>query len=336
MSNSKLNLLRFAFIALGFICATATADQPVVVDLHDMVSTEKQTVTLADVSQISGESSTRDRLAALDLVQLDGASDQKLVTKKQVITRILIAGFSRNEFTVSGADSITIKRGQSRDWATEIEQAIARQISASFDVDVQDVEVEIQNDLTPTVKQLLSETFEPSFRPLDHGDRLIGKRSVEIGVFSDDKMVQSIRITTNSYLYNSVAVSSRPIEKGAKITADDFFMERRRFQSKSIPSVTSEQILGQIAIRRIRAQQLILPTNFQSASVVQRSSKSSVVRPRDIVTVVANRNGLQVSMSGVEVLKAGNVGDIVMLRNPNTKKTIYGRVLTASRVELIR
>jgi flagella basal body P-ring formation protein FlgA len=122
------------------------------------------------------------------------------------------------------------------------------------------------------------------------------------------------------------AVTTHDVVVGRVLTADDVKATRGELRDLPLRRVpAADALVGARALRAMAAG-----TTIQSSFVIVRR----VVEPGDKVTVVAARGAVEVTATLVAA-DGGQVGDVIRVVNPETRKYLRGRVLRAGFVEVI-
>jgi flagella basal body P-ring formation protein FlgA len=121
-------------------------------------------------------------------------------------------------------------------------------------------------------------------------------------------------------------VARQAINRGDTITAETVASIRdevRGVPLRRLPQAV--QVVGGRALRPVPAGAVLLP----GAVTVRRA-----IEPGDPVTVVARSGDIEVTASLV-ASDGGEPGDVIRVRNPETRRDLRGRVLSEGRVEVI-
>lgn len=329
--STDIQKLCFRLIIFGCLVGAAgvvAAQEKVRIAMRPDATINSSAVTLGDLAIVEGGSAVkREAISQLDL-SINKGRKNTTISRGEMTTRLLMAGFDPNEFQLYGTRTRLIREGNSLSVQNVLESAIARHVSGNLNMDMRDVQVELLS-----FPEVLSNYVDGGyhFSALDHADRIIGRRNVLIGVFHQGRMESQVQVLAQTSITKEVLVALRPIERGEVLDRDNAFIERRQFNNFSDKWI-AEDGFGKTVSRRIRAQEALRSVDLTRRNTTNR--KEVLVRARDIVTVVANKGGLKITMSGMEAMKSGGAGDVISLRNPDSKKVVYGKVVNASLVEL--
>ena len=123
--------------------------------------------------------------------------------------------------------------------------------------------------------------------------------------------------------YDTVIVSSRAIPKGSKITADMVVKEERNVTRLHRGYFKSQKnVVGSIARFSLGGNRVLQPGNVLPPTLVSKGEK---------VVINAATQGLEIRASGI-ALSDGALGELVRVKNVQTKRIIEGRVSGAGRI----
>ncbi|MEW7850127.1 flagellar basal body P-ring formation chaperone FlgA [Massilia aurea] len=120
-----------------------------------------------------------------------------------------------------------------------------------------------------------------------------------------------------------VAVAAAPVAANAVLGEADVALERRDITTIADPVGVLEDVIGQSSRRSLRAGDVLRAGALAAPIAVKRG---------DGVMMVANRDGIEVSMAG-EALDAGARGAIVRVRNSASGQVVRMRVIGAGAVQ---
>jgi len=335
--NSRFFWLTATMFAIVGATANARAqfDEPVRIALRDNVVSNRTVVSIGELVETSGgNSSHRAKIAKLKLEIDREGNSTPTVSRSEILARILLAGFATDEFELTGPDEIQLRSANPIAVDLEISKAIQRHLSKSFNIDEQSIDVSLQLDQEQidAFSRLTSE--QHIIRPLENANQMIGRRMIELGVFSGNQLISSVRILATTSIRKQILVTSRPIRAGEKLDQSNSYVEEREIYRTNQTTTLPAEVLGQFAKRNLRAQQPVNLADVRRESEVLQVNET-VIKSRDIVNVVASKNGLKITLAGAEALRGGRVGDVIPLRNPNSKEKIFGRIKSKDLVELI-
>jgi len=120
-----------------------------------------------------------------------------------------------------------------------------------------------------------------------------------------------------------VAVAAAPVAANEALTNAQLMLDRRDISNIADPITTPDDAVGQMSRRMLRPGDILRSSQLASPVMVKRG---------DAVTMVARRDGIEVSTAG-EALDAGARGAMVRVRNANSGQVVRMRVAGPGQVE---
>lgn len=156
------------------------------------------------------------------------------------------------------------------------------------------------------------------------GDRLSQRLTLEVSCPSGTRW--RIYVPVALELTRPVVVATRPIPRGTVVTAAD--IQLREMDVASLNGsyyLTTEGILGQVAKRNIRLDEVLLHSNLSPPLVVAKG---------DEVVISAVSNGLEVKVPGT-ALSDGRAGEQIPVRNRSSERIVDARITGPGQVEVV-
>lgn len=152
-----------------------------------------------------------------------------------------------------------------------------------------------------------------------------GRQNLDVVALLDG--IPSKRLTVSVVLNQTLRtpVLRHSIRRGDIILAGDLRMEEVHL-TRPVPDRVerSQEIIGLAASRTIREDQPLRYNWFEQPMAVQRGDK---------VRIKLTRGGLTLETSGIALGK-GRVGDMISLRNPDSKRTYEAQIVAPGRAEI--
>lgn len=155
------------------------------------------------------------------------------------------------------------------------------------------------------------------------GTKLMGNTSLTIRCSSPQKW--KIHVAAHIDGQVSALIARHPIPRGMVIRNDDLeFVSRRYSQLNHGYYVSAKLLTNMEAKRNIRAGQIMTPNLIKAQKLVLRGEH---------ITIIAQNGGINLRVKG-KALMDGQIGQTIKVRNLNSKKLIYARVISAGMVRV--
>ena len=148
---------------------------------------------------------------------------------------------------------------------------------------------------------------------------------VKITIFDGEKRLRSVNATISLRRFVNAAVATKSIPKGRIIEADDITKQRVRLRSSMQHYLTPSQVVGAVAKRDIRANQII------KAYMVE---PDYAVKKRKSVKIVYKKGPIKIELLGL-ALQNGSLGDIIRVKNISSNKVLRCRVIANGVVQFV-
>lgn len=302
--------LAFASIPLGAGHGAAPEQNkgPVTIQMRNRVQMGNRVIRIRDVARlVGGDAVTRRRIGNLGLNELTESRRFCLVRAISIRTRCLLAGYDDAQFRITGAPECLADAGGA-------EQEVAEKERDPETLVVDAIRTELAG-LWQTVPQRVSVRLT---RPMS-----------ELDAIPEDVEILSVRV------YPPADPVPGPVSVMAVIKTDG------RPPLRSTVQVAARDDTPIDTTGRARLENFGSPIQLASAQQSSRSTNATpprqrlpnrpfVVRPREVVRLVAVKGPLRVSIADAVTLEAGRVGDLIRLKNPKSGKTVMARLMSAN------
>lgn len=356
------------------------SDRVVIVQVHPAVSVSSDKVTIGDVADIHGaDVVTKRRMSTLSLGTLDRSGQPVGISLRRVHYRLLLAGFSKDEFIVAGKDALVTRRGQTQVAQIGYSRNPVHSVSQSKTPHFQLPRAShgqrantLSMSTRPQQKLSVTEQVKHAARecvlsrlPWDDNDIEVNVTAISTNQSVLDRLdgaeftaelrsafpplgrvqvavvpkkrgslpINEIPVFLDVKHFQEVVVSKRGIAAGRPITADDVYIDRREIEKAGDVFRSLDDVVGKTLARGVKPLSVVSPTLIKQKVAPNPANQPYVVNIRSRVRMVGRSGILMVSMIG-EAMERGRVGDLIRVRNVDSKKEVLGRVISASQVEI--
>ncbi|MEE2833499.1 MAG: flagellar basal body P-ring formation chaperone FlgA [Candidatus Latescibacterota bacterium] len=152
-----------------------------------------------------------------------------------------------------------------------------------------------------------------------------GPTVVRLELYVDGNLDRSLAVTVDCRYYRDVVVTTRAVRRGSPLESDAFVIEERDITSLKHGWFDAlEDLADAQAGRPIGIGEIVSHRHVEPIPVVHRGD--------DIIMAVMTDN-MSLLAAG-EALQDGGVGERIRVRNLDSKKVIYGRVVDASTIRI--
>lgn len=288
-------------------------------------------VTIGDVAVLDGGDATlRSRISRLDLADAPQAGKATRLSRDLITHRIRIAGVDSGKFRVQGAEAVLVSFHGYKVPEEEIVDAAKQYLRSRMPWKADDVSIETAREI-PGAVHVSGRKEDVRFEPALRAGRLaLGTVQVDVTVFAKGVKQAQVPVSLEVHMCQPVAVASRRVARGQVLTADDIFFERRVVDNIAGYLTEAESPIGQKAKRPLQPLQAVTRGELESSE----AESNVVVRQRDAVKLVARAGNLTITATG-EALQDGRTGQMIRVRNVDSKNVVTGRVVNRNEVHVL-
>lgn len=321
---------------------------------------------VADVADLrGGDEAMRQRIAALDLEDATLAGAQTEITPLQIEFRLRVAGIDPQRVAIRGSTARVTTSPASAGSGLASSQVAEPRASALFashsklrsatDAASNDSEIEravldaAQKCLSkqlpwpdenvvvqlaqPLPRELRERTFSTAITvsaELRTPGTPLGRVALRVTIKAPGQRTLDVPVQLDVRHFEDVVVTTKPVTRGHVFSAADLKIGRQDVTLLSGYCTSLDQLVGQQAKRVFPESQLLRAVDVEPES---RVAGPPLVKRRDRVKASARSGVLLVTIVG-EAQQDGRVGELIKIKNVDSNTFIYGRVVSATEVEI--
>jgi flagella basal body P-ring formation protein FlgA len=278
-------------------------------------------ITLADVAAFGEDSALAKALASKHIAFAPKAGANITVTKKSIKDKLLRQIPENTDVTWEGASSILVTRLGIPIGPQEIEAVITEYLLQKKD--------ELPSaDFSFVPRELplpfMLPTGELAIDVIPANPNVIGSRRFTLIYKVDGKIVKNISIRGKLKAMAPVAILTQNVNRGSILHPNMVQLQTKDLGKLRNPSTNLREVLGKKLTRSLRAGAVLDMSSIEFPPVIRKGQ---------LVKILFNNNGLQLSAKGIASMN-GKQDQIIRVINTGSQKTIYGKVLSPGIVEV--
>jgi len=326
----------WAAVAALAVCASTASAGEASVRLYSTAVVTDDTIKLADVAELQGESS---KLAGSWVVAAAPKVGQTCEINLEQVQRALAhKGANLSQWIIRGASQCVVSRPKNAlSSATQPAPAGASPSCEVGPIDPDSLEgilrIHLERKLrdlggqvlikfSPVADQVLAlKRPQYEFSIVDHGEQPLGLVPVEVTVSERGRVVRTLPMLVHVSLRKPVVVAARAINGRQRIESTDVVLAERTFDRLEDVGLSDPgPLIGQQAKRPIGRGDLLIARDVEPVPLVNRN---------DLVTVWVRLGNVTVR-GAAQAMTAGTYGQIVTLKNEASKQT-FTAIVTGPR-----
>ncbi|WP_230264687.1 flagellar basal body P-ring formation chaperone FlgA [Stieleria sp. JC731] len=288
-----------------------------------------RTVHIGDIATLEGGSTTDRRL--MSQLDLDSVVDGQpcLISQRQINTRLLLAGFSRQDFQIIGpavAQAISTSPDHQSKMITNI---LAAQLGSQFGIDAKRISIRLDNatQVDSFINQF--DISSDAIKLAPRNDFPIGRTRLQMQCAqkssTQSRLPHQVWLDVTVGLSMRVAVASEPVTRGATIT-DQMIQVVERTISSRADYVDADSVAGKTASRYVPPGTILLASHL----IASRQSSTPVVKRNDVIDVVIRAGAGEIRLKNARAMEPGHPGDTIEILNPKSGKRFNAEVVSAN------
>jgi flagellar basal body P-ring formation protein FlgA len=150
------------------------------------------------------------------------------------------------------------------------------------------------------------------------------RSNLTVGVRCNGSSPWTVYVPVKITMMRPVVVLTRPVARGALLTAQDIDVDIRDVGSNTAYFEDPAAVLGKVLTRAGSAGQTLNPAHLANSTAVKRGQQ---------VSLVANSNGILVRITGTAMADAA-IGDRLKVKNNSSARVVEGTVLADGSVDV--
>jgi flagella basal body P-ring formation protein FlgA len=309
--------IKIIALLVGLLCAQVPgAVKPTLrIYLPRDTQVDTDTLELSSIALIrSSDAALQRKASAVAMGRAPFTKEPLVIDRKTILSRLVASGIPLKVVQLTGAQQITVRRNETvikaRDLLVTAEEFLRIHVPGP-----PGIKWELMSKLADLVVPAASGEFELRSRLTEdsQGNRV----KIEVAIVSEEKQL-AIQNLIFKLLYPQLqAVTIKDISAGERITPENTKIETVATDAGSRKKFVSP--FGKITSIEIKVGNVIRPEILQD-------HPAAIIIKRD-QTVVMQISGAGFTVSGLAMaMEDGRSGDIIKLRNIDTKLNVLGRV----------
>jgi len=301
-----------------------------VVALRPSVKAGHRVLSIGDVADIyGGDSDLSQRIARLDILDNRQPIGPTAISQRQIRIRLLLDGISADSFSLAGSEQIVISPQTDPINDQLVTESIRVALARRFQLPDSDLDVRLTQPLPAMTDLAEFAPHDVEIEPYLPDKLPRGKARIRLAVHAGGQLRRVLSVTVGITEYREIAVATQAIKRGQLLSAGDLKSERRPITGPAQYASLASAI-GREAKRALRPSEAIRPHDIEDS----HEESPVLIKYRDTVRLVARRGPLEVTLSAAEALQQGRLGDVIRVRNVESKRVIVGKVVGPGELEV--
>ena len=296
------------------------------ISLKDEVVLEGDEITIKDISSVtSSNANLVNRVEDIVLGNAPGANSTRRLNLSFIIMRLKSANVDVTDVTFAGAKSSLVSVESTKIKGIEIAQMAKEYLLDFLPMDDRETTVELgripANQWVPKRRDKID-----FFITLIDTSKDRGKIELVVSASSNSKRFFKVPVYFNVRVFEFVAITKRKIGRKQHISRENLFIARRdttRMRGMAFSSI--DDLKGMTTIAPVRANTILTDHMVEIPPTVKQGS---------LVKLIVERSGFKIVTKGL-AQQSGYKGDVIKVKNINSKKMLYGSIINSDSVNVV-
>ncbi len=330
-------VLTFAAVGHSAMGQESDPDSPsatalVTVTLRSQATVGIRPITLRDIASIAGDNpAVCKTVAELDVADPLGTRGSLTISRSQVAIRLQLSGLPEGLVRVEGADRVEVTAAHYALTESEVmaaaRQSILKRLS-SWNPD--EIEMQLVQPIGVPLIVTGGKEDVTVWAEVHAAGEPLGRAQVDVSILVGGTRRLSFPLYLDIHALRQVAVAARKVEKGEALTESAVIFERRPVESQRAYVTAPEALVGKKASRPLTPGTVLTVADLAAA---EERLDLPLVHQRDPVKMIVHLGVVNVLAAG-EALQDGKLGQLIRVRNVDSKQIVLGRVADKSLVEI--
>lgn len=296
------------------------------VNIMNNVILEDKTITFRDISTVTGDDvKLVTRINDIEIGKTPWANSIRTINKDFMKMRLNASNVNVSDVNFTNANSVTVSVESTKITGLEISQKAKEYLLDVLPVTDREATVELVrlpgDQWIPKRREKINLNISLVDTSKDRG-----KIELIVTASSNGKRYFKIPVHFNVRVFEYVAVTKRKIARDQRLTKGNVFMARRETTKiRGLAFSSRDDLAG------MTAAVSILPYTILTEDMVEMPP---TIKQGSVVKLFIKSSGFRIVTKGL-AQQTGYTGEVIKVKNLDSKKILYGEIIDSNRVQII-
>ncbi len=295
------------------------------VNLMDKVILEEKTITFRDISTVTGDDvKLVTRINDIEIGKTPWANSVRTINKDFMKMRLNASNVNVSDVSFTNANLVTVSVESTKVTGLEISQKAKEYLLSVLPVTDRETTIELAR--RPGDQWIPSKRDKINFNvSLVDSSKDRGKIELIITASSIGMRYFKIPVHFNVRVFEYVAITKRKITRNQQLTRGNVFMARRETTKiRGLAFSSRDNLTGKTAAVSIQPYTILTEDMVEIPPTIKQGS---------IVKLVIMSSGFNIVTKG-QAQQTGYAGEVIKVKNLDSKKILYGEIIDSNRVQI--
>ena len=309
-----------------FILIPNVSASKVEINLMDKVTLDEEVITFSNVSTVTGDDvELVNIINDIEIGNTPAANIARRIDTDFMKMRLKSSNINVSDVTFTNAKSVLVSVESTKISGLEITQKAKEYLSDFLPVDDREATIELVrmpgDQWIPRKRDKINLDVSLVDTSKDRGNiKLI------VSASSNGKRFFKIPVSFKVRVFEYVAIAKRKIARNQQLTKGNMFMARRETTKiRGLAFSSREDLIGNVA------SVPILPYTILTENMVEIPP---TMKQGSVVKIIIKSSGFSIVTKGL-AQQTGYTGEVIKVKNMDSKKMLYGKIVDSDSVQII-
>ncbi len=321
----KCKICGYVILLFCLVIGAAQASQ-IEIDMINKVTLKEKVVTIRDISQVTGDDDDLiSQIYEIEVGRTPWPNNRRRIDRDFLKMRLVSSGISLSDIVFEGAKMAVVSVESTKISETEIAQKAKEHLIFSMQSLNREITIELRNS---PGDQWVAKSRDEVYLEASLADtnKVRGNVVVMVTAYSEGIPLFKIPVHFRVRVFEYIAITKRKIDRHKVLTEENVFLARRettRIQGAIYSNI--DDLKEKVTSRSV------LPFTIITEEIVETPP---TIRKGDIVKLYIKTATFKIVTKGLAE-ENGVTGDIIKVKNFDTRKVLHGKIVDGANVQII-
>lgn len=314
------------FVFMMFVSIQSAIAGKVYIDLKDNVALRDKAITIEDISWVIGSNvELVNKVKGITVGRTPGRNRTKKFDREFLKMKMKQSQIRKSAVVFIGAEVVTVRVESTKILGVELAQTAREYLLSILDTGIKETTVELSRIPSDQWVPVNRNDIKLEAVLIDtNKDR--GNVGVMVSATSNGIPFIKRPVFFNVRVYEYVVIARKTINRKRPLSKNDLIIARKETTKLHRSNYTNiEDLIGKTSRRNISSNTIITENMVEATPTIRRGH---------LVKIYINSNGFRIITKGL-AQETGYKGEVIKVRNIDSKKIIYGKVIDSENVKIV-
>ncbi len=296
------------------------------INLMNKVALEDDVITIKDISSVTGDDTDLvNKVKSIAIGNAPGANSERRIDLSFIRMRLKSSNVNIKDVTFTNTKSVLVSVESTKIKGLEIAQKAKEYLLDFLPMDERETTVELgripADQWVPRRRDKID-----FFITLVDTNKDRGKIELVVSASSNSKLFFKVPVYFNVRVFEFVAITKRKMGRKQQLTKESVFIARRdTTRMRGMAFSSFDDLKGMTTTASVPAHTILTDYMVETPPTIKQGT---------IVKLIVKKSGFKIVTKGL-AQQTGYKGEVIKVKNLNSKKMLYGKIMNSDSVHVI-